>query len=134
MTSREIQLVCETLPLLRELSGPLGQLFYGRLFQRDPELRALFRGDVRVQGKKFTDMLTALAEGMGDLDQHRASLVAMGLRHVGYGVKPEHYERTAEALLWAMAQCLESEFTPEVRSAWRALISEVAVMMLPEVY
>ena len=83
MTRAEIQIIQDTFPLMQEMAGPMTQLFYGRLFQTAPELRSMFRGDIKVQGRKFSEMLTALVEALPTLDQHADTLRAMGQRHVG---------------------------------------------------
>jgi len=42
----------------------------------------------------------------------------LGIRHAAYGVKPEHYDTVAGALLWTLEQGLADAFTPEVKAAW----------------
>ena len=115
--------------MLLEMAGPLSQLFYGRLFQLDPSVRPMFRGDMRAQGRKLMDMLAVLVEGLDHPEQHLPLLRALGQRHAGYGVKPEHYEMVRAALGWAFAQALQLEFTGDVKDAWLALIEEVNTAM-----
>ena len=92
MTSEQKRLVRESYPTIREVAGPLVQRFYGRLFQIAPQVRPMFRNDIGIQARKFSDMLDVLVEGLDSLDQLRPVLRAMGLRHVAYGVVPEHYD------------------------------------------
>lgn len=129
MTSTQKRLIRETFPALREVSGPLVQLFYGRLFQIAPAVRPMFRNDIGIQARKFSDMLEALVEGLDDFDQQRAALRTMGLRHVAYGVTPAHYETLAAAFLWALGHMLYPDFSPEIKGAWAALIEEVSSAM-----
>src|SRR2546421_2148695 len=117
MTARQQQLIRETFPMLLEMAGPLSQLFYGRLFQLDPSVRPMFRGDIRAQGRKLIDMLAVLVEGLGHPEQHLPPLHALGQRHAGYGVRPEHYETVRAAFGWALAQALQLEFRGEVKAA-----------------
>ena len=93
----------------------------------------MFRGDIRAQGRKFTDMLGSLVEGIDHLDSAAQGLREMGQRHAGYGVKPEHYSVVGGAFLWTLSQTLESDFSPEVRQAWTALIEEIATAMQSQV-
>lgn len=130
MTARQQQLIRDTFTSVREMAAPLTQLFYGRLFAVAPSLRPMFRGDVRAQGQKLMDMLTVLMDGTDGLRQHVAVLRALGQRHAGYGVKPEHYPIMREAFGWALAQALEREFTPDVKAAWLALLDEVNSVMI----
>jgi hemoglobin-like flavoprotein len=129
MTSRQKQLIRETFPAIHEVAGPLVQLFYGRLFQIAPSVRSMFRNDIGIQSRKFSDMLEALVDGLDDFDQQRPALRAMGLRHVAYGVTPEHYETLQTAFLWALGNMLYPEFSPETKGAWVALIEEVSATM-----
>jgi len=129
MTSRQKQLIRETFPALREVAGPLVQLFYGRLFQIAPSVRPMFRNDIGIQARKFGDMLETLVEGLDDFDQQRPALRAMGLRHVAYGVVPANYDTLATAFLWALGHMLYPEFSPDVKAAWAALIEDVSSAM-----
>lgn len=130
MTPKQIRLVKETFPTVQSMGAAMARLFYGRLFQRDPSTRAMFHTDIQAQGTKFTQMLTALVDGIDDLPQFETMLRQMGQRHVGYGVKPEHYPMVRDALLWAIGHTLGHEWNDNVKAAWSALIDHVAKIML----
>ena len=129
MTEKQKSLIRETFPAIREVSGPLVQLFYGRLFQIAPAVRPMFRNDIGIQARKFSEMLETLVEGLDDFDQQLPLLRAMGLRHVAYGVRPAHYETVASAFLWTLGHMLYPGFSPEIKGAWAALIEEVSSAM-----
>ena len=129
MTSAEKRLVRDSLPSIAELSGPIAMLFYGRLFQMEPRLRPLFRQDIEVQGRKLMDMLTALTTNLERYDDLIPALKALGQRHAAYGVRPEDYELVTASLIWAFGAALEDEFDPEVKAAWRSVITAVGVTM-----
>jgi len=129
MTARQTRLVRESFPTIRERNETLVLLFYGRLFQLAPSVRSMFSGDLGIQVRKFGDMLTAFVDALDDFDELRPELRAMGQRHVGYGVVPENYDSLAAALLWALGHMLQPDFSPEVKSAWAALIDEVSAAM-----
>jgi len=132
MTPVQVQLVRETFPAVQEVAGAMTRVFYGRVFLKAPETRQLFHGNIEVQGRKFAEMLTALVDSLPNLERYAVPLRAMGRRHVGYGVMPAYYAVVSEALVWALGQTLESEFTPDVKAAWTALVNEVAALMLSE--
>lgn len=50
-------------------------------------------------------------------------------RHAGYGVRDEHYEAVATALIWTLGTGLGDAFTPEVREAWATMYWIVADTM-----
>jgi hemoglobin-like flavoprotein len=104
-------------------------LLYGRLFAREPSLRALFTGEMQVQGKRLMVAIDLLVRHCQQPDDIRPLLRRLGRRHVGYGVQPEDYDAMGEALLWALRQTLGDEFTRESEAAWRAFYRLVAAEM-----
>ena len=93
-------------------------LFYGRLFEIDPSTKVLFKGDMKEQGKKLMNMITAAVNGLNDLDGLVPVVQDLGRRHGGYGVQDKHYGSVASALLWTLEQVLGDAFTTEVKMAW----------------
>ena len=104
-------------------------LFYARLFELDPSLRPLFRGDLEAQGRKLMHMLSVAVRGLDNLDRLVPNVQALGRRHVGYGVTAAHYATVGEALLWTLEQGLGEDFTPSVREAWTAVYTALAEVM-----
>ena len=105
-------------------------VFYQRLFELDPTLRPLFKTDIELQAQKLLEMLAAalsLLERPGEL---ASTLEDLGARHVGYGVKTEHYATVGTALLAMLESVLTKEFTPETRLAWTDLYALIAGNML----
>ena len=129
MTKRQKRIVSETFPLIREMALPVSLLFYGRLFDLDPSLRQLFKIDMKEQSKKLVATLDALVEGIDDWERIVPILREMGQRHVGYGVKEQHYDTVCSALVWAFGQALQPGFDDEVRAAWTAVIRAVNEQM-----
>ena len=56
--------------------------------------------------------------GLDRLDALLPVVRDLGMRHVAYGVRDEHYGTVGMALLWTLEQALRDDFTPEVKSAW----------------
>ncbi len=129
MTPEQKQLIRESFPAIREMAGPVSLLFYGRLFALDPALRPMFRQDIELQGRKLMDMLTAVVDNLDQFEGLAPTLRALGQKHAGYGVRPEHYQTVARALIWALGQALDTQFYPELRSAWLAIIEAVSLSM-----
>jgi hemoglobin-like flavoprotein len=129
MTPEQKQLIRESFPAIREMAGPVSLLFYGRLFALEPALRPMFRQDIELQGRKLMDMLTAVVDNLDQFEGLAPTLRALGQKHAGYGVRPEHYQTVARALIWALGQALDTQFYPELRSAWLAIIEAVSLSM-----
>ena len=80
----------------------------------------------------FTALMQMLAVAVKSLDRLHEILPAvrdMGRRHVGYGVRDEHYDTVAAALLWTLEKALGDGFTPEVKSAWVSVYTVLATAM-----
>lgn len=118
MTPREIQLVRDSFHKIAPIADQAAALFYTRLFELDPALRALFHGDMAAQGRK---LMQSLALCVGSLDRLAAIVPAvreLGRRHATYRVRDEHYETVGAALLWTLEKGLGPDFTAETRAAW----------------
>jgi hemoglobin-like flavoprotein len=129
MTPRQKQIVADTFPVIREIAIPVSLLFYGRLFDLDPSLRALFKIDMTEQSKKLVAMLNSIVESIDDWERIAPVLRELGQRHVTFGVKAEHYDTLCSALVWAFGQALQRGFDDEVRAAWTEVILAVNEQM-----
>jgi hemoglobin-like flavoprotein len=114
---------------VQPIADAAAAMFYSRLFELDPTLRPLFKGDMEEQGRKLMEMLTLAVKGLDRPEALLPALTLLGRRHAGYGVKEHDYETVGEALLWTLEQGLGPSFTPEVREAWTALYGFVADTM-----
>jgi hemoglobin-like flavoprotein len=122
-------LVQESFRLVVPIADTAAELFYARLFELDPSLRMLFRGDMREQGRKLMQMLTVAVRGLDNLEAVAPAVQALGRRHAAYGVQPEHFDTVGAALLWTLAQGLGPAFTTEVRDAWAAVYELLSSVM-----
>jgi len=118
MTPESRRLVRESWERVEPVAGVAAALFYGRLFELDPGLRHLFRGDMAEQGRKLMQTLGAVARGPDRMDFLLPGAGALGRRHAAYGVESGQYDTVAQALLWTLERALADAFTPEVRAAW----------------
>ena len=129
MTPEQAQIIKLTFAQVMRERDKVGLMFYDRLFSIAPEVKPLFRGDIAEQSRKLMDTL-ALAVGMlRDMPTLVITLEGLARRHVGYGVKDEHYDKVGEALLWTLERGLGDAFTAPVRDAWTALYVAVAQIM-----
>ncbi|MCU0481231.1 MAG: globin domain-containing protein [Anaerolineae bacterium] len=103
-----------------------GKLFYDRLFEIDPTLKPLFKGDMDAQAVKLMQMVGTAVSALRKPNLLNDAVSELGRRHVGYGVKAEHYQVVGEALLYAIKTQLKDGFTADVEAAWRTVYSELA--------
>lgn len=118
MSPEEISLVQNSWQTVVPIKETAAELFYGKLFELDPSLRPLFKGDIKEQGRKLMTMISAAVNGLTRLDTLVPVVQNLGRRHASYGVKDEHYGTVATALVWTLEQGLGPAFTPEVKAAW----------------
>lgn len=129
MTTRQVELVQTTWEKCVPIADQAAALFYGKLFELDPELKPLFKTDIKEQGKKLMVMITAAVRGLGDLGKLVPVVQDLGRRHVAYGVKDAHYTTVGIALLWTLEQGLGEAFTPEVKDAWATTYGVLSTTM-----
>ena len=130
MNTREIELVQESFAKVQPIAVGAARLFYQRLFEIDPSLRPMFRGDLEQQGRKLMQIIGVAVGSLRQWDKIRPAVEEMGQRHAHYGVRDEHYATVAAALLWTLEQGLGKEnFTDEVRDAWVAMYVRVSEAM-----
>jgi hemoglobin-like flavoprotein len=105
------------------------QLFYARLFELDPDLELLFKGNLSEQGRKLMQMLGLAVNGLNRMDQLLPVVRSLGTRHVSYGVRDKDYDTVGQALLWTLGKGLGEAFTPDVEAAWSNIYSTLASAM-----
>ena len=129
MTSQQIDLVQTSFAQVRATPDAVAAMFYDKLFELDPSLRPMFRGDLTEQGRKLMQMLSFAVSSLRRLEQIVPAVEDLGRRHAGYGVREQHYATVAAALLWTLEQGLGAGFTPEVKAAWVAMYGIVTSAM-----
>ena len=130
MTPTQIELIRTSWASVEPIADVAATLFYDRLFEQDPAVRRLFRRtDMAAQKKNLMQTLTVVVKGIDRLDALVPAVQALGRRHAGYGVRPEHYDLVGAALLWTLEQGLEDAFTPETAEAWATVYTLLATTM-----
>ncbi|QPF76788.1 hemin receptor [Roseateles sp. DAIF2] len=129
MTPRQVAQVRASFARVEALGEPVASLFYAQLFELDPQLRALFRGDMREQGRRLLQMLAGAVALLDRPEQLLPVLRLLGARHQGYGVQERHYASVGAALIRTLEQGLGPGFTPELRAAWLAVYDLVSRTM-----
>jgi hemoglobin-like flavoprotein len=132
MEPTQIAQVQRSFKKVEPIAEQAAALFYQRLFELDPGLKPLFRGDMQQQGRKLMQMLAVAVNGLNRLDTIAGAVQELGKRHVAYGVKPAHYDTVGSALLWALEQGLGADFSPTVRSAWAEAYTLLSTVMKEE--
>jgi nitric oxide dioxygenase len=134
MTPEQIKLVQDSFAKVAPISEKAAELFYGRLFEIAPQVRAMFPDDMTEQRKKLMATLAIVVQGLNNLDTILPAASALAKRHVSYGAEPAHYPVVGQALLWTLEQGLGPSWTPEVAAAWTGAYTTLSGFMISEAY
>ena len=119
ITSDEKELVLQSFLKLSINIDHTAEVFYQRLFETMPEAERLFAGtDMEEQGRILMRMLDSTVEMLSNPPLLREEMTKLGKRHMGYGVKANHYQPFGEALLWTVETVLDEDYTSEIGAAW----------------
>ena len=129
MTPQQVALIQESWRKVLPISDTAAELFYSRLFALDPSIKAMFKRDMKLQGRKLMAMLNTVVYGLSSFERLAPAVKQLGERHDGYGVQPAHYRTVAEALLWTLKQGLGDAFDEETELAWVAAYGSIAALM-----
>ena len=129
MTPEQVALVQGSWEKVVPIKEKAATLFYGKLFELDPELKPMFKGDMAEQGRKLMLMLNTVVTKLNKLDEIVPAVQSLGKRHVAYGVKDAHYDTVGAALLWTLGAGLGDAFTDDVKAAWTAAYTTLATAM-----
>lgn len=129
MNREQIKLVQESFEKVVPIADAAAALFYGRLFDLDPSLEPLFKGDMVEQGRKLMQMIGVAVKSLDRLEQVLPAVRTLGARHAGYGVRERDYETVGRALIWTLKKGLGDDFTPETEAAWAETYAALAGVM-----
>jgi len=140
----------ETIPALRKSwqsvvdlgLGPVGVLFFKRIFEIAPQALALFSFKdepadklyespiLKAHAIKVMKTVGVAVSMLDDLENLLPVLEGLGKKHVAYGVIPAHYGIVGQALLDTLALGLGDAFTPELKDAWSEIYGVVSSTMI----
>jgi hemoglobin-like flavoprotein len=129
LTDKQIRLVKESFLFIKPMQETAADLFYARLFELDPALRALFKNDMKEQGRKLVFMISTAVSSLHNPDKLIPAVRDLGSRHRGYGVTEQHFETVGNALIWTLSRGMGSQFTPETREAWTKVYTVLSEVM-----
>ncbi|SHN63905.1 globin family protein [Bradyrhizobium erythrophlei] len=134
MTPDQVKLVQQSFSKVVPIADQAAILFYDRLFEIAPQVKAMFPADMTEQRKKLIAMLAAVVNGLGDLPSILPAASALAKRHVAYGAKAAHYPVVGAALLWTLEKGLGEAWTPDVAAAWTTAYGTLSGFMISEAY
>ena len=134
MNQAQVALVQQGFDRASRLGAHVAATFYAELFAIDPTLRAMFKGDMIVQGEKLMKTLRTLVEGLASPEAILPVIRHLAVKHLDYGVEAPHYATVGTALMRTLRHELAAEFTTEAREAWTAAYQFLADTMIAAAY
>ena len=134
MDARQVALVQASFEKAAALGEKVAEIFYAELFAIDPALRRMFKGDMAEQRKKLLTTLAMVVRSLHTPEKIVRPAQNLAVKHVAYGVKPEHYTLVGNALLRTLKKGLGAAYTPEVRDAWVEAFRTLAGIMKEAAY
>lgn len=141
MTPAQLRLLQRSFAQIEPRAEEFGTMFYDRLFTIAPEMKPLFRTDIKAQQSKFMKVIGEVVKlylrAMISLPvTQQASGEAMlpgaywsGKLHAAYGVRMEDFDKMKQALVWSLQNTLEDQLTPDILEAW-SLAYDVVVQAM----
>ena len=134
MTPDQIKLVQQSFSRVAPIADQAAVIFYDRLFEAAPAVKAMFPADMTEQRKKLMSTLAVVVSGLSNLESILPAASALATRHVSYGAKAEHYPVVGGALLWTLEKGLGKDWTPDVAEAWTAAYATLSGYMISQAY
>ncbi len=117
-TSTEIALVESSFRKLSRQADDAAALFFARLFEFAPVLRAVSRTDLPTQRREFIRLLGTIVHRLDCYEVLRDHLRDAAEDHPDFFGREAHHHAIGAAFFWMLEQVLGGEFTPAVYAAW----------------
>lgn len=109
----------------------LTEVFYEHLFRDFPEVKPMFAAvDMASQRQKLLASLHLVVENLRRPEVLVPALENMGLHHLDYRTRQQHYSAVGQTLLKSLAQIAGSGWTDELHNAWAEAYDEVVSILL----
>jgi hemoglobin-like flavoprotein len=134
ITATQKELVQASFTKVEPIADQAAEIFYAKLFEFDPKLRNMFKGDMKDQGKKLMSTLKIAVKSLDNLDALVPVVQNLAAKHIDYGVTVDDYTPVGNALIYTLKTGLGDEFTPELREAWVEVYTTLANVMRQHAY
>lgn len=129
MTPEKVKLVQDSFAKVAPIADKASDIFYDRMFEVAPQLRPMFPADMTRQKEMLMQTLGTAVQSLHEVEKILPVVKDLGVRHVGYGVKNEHYDTVGDCLLYTLEKGLGDDWTDDVKDAWTETYVTVAGVM-----
>jgi len=134
MTTQEIELVRSSWSNILLHREEAGNIFYKTLFGLSPEIRDLFKSDLKTQNQKLMSSITLIVTKLNKLDNIKQEVHFLAKRHLNYQVKTKYFNAFGKAFIAMLATTFEklNEWTPAMETAWMKVYQLISQAMIEE--
>lgn len=130
LTRHEAELIQHSFYRIEPGSIGIAHLFYQTLFERHPDMVALFPVDMTRQKKKIADTLNIVVNGCMFIHKLKHSLEELGRVHKPFYATQKDYDAVIDALIFSLEnQCIE-HWSEETALAWRKVLQYISNIMM----
>ena len=119
MNENTKSIIKATAPVIKEKGEEITTAMYKILFERNPELKELFKDAQPDQYKKLAQAVYAYAANIDNLGALGKGIETISQAHVKTKIKPEHYPLVGGALLSAIEEVLGEAASADIMNAWK---------------
>ncbi|MCR9160126.1 MAG: globin domain-containing protein [Nannocystaceae bacterium] len=125
------QLLQSNLELVVSRDPDLMQIFYTTLFERYPSVQPLFGRNSRdEQAKMLTEAVAMLVSKVDDPQFVETTMLAVGRKHVDYGVEDHMYAWVGECLVATLAQVSGEDWNDALEDGWTATLEAISAIAI----
>jgi len=118
----------------------VGVLLFKHIFELAPEALQLFSFKdeknvyeserLKSHAVKVVTTVGVAVDGLNKLGELVPVLKGLGLKHIGYGIQPAHYEVVGKALIMTLKAGLHTDLTPAHEAAWQKCYKILSTTMI----
>lgn len=113
-----IQLIQSSGAAVKDLGVQVAEHFYDYMFSHFPEVRKMFPGDMTEQRIRLFNSVILIATSIDNLEVLVPYLKDLGIAHIKYDTRPEHYPIVGKSLLNTLKHFLGAAWTREMAESW----------------
>lgn len=130
MTTNQIILVRQTFGALVPKAEFVATTFYNRLFAINPGLKNAFPTDLSDQKRRLMRTLYFAVASLEQMENMQPVIGALARKHIGYGLREEHFGMVTAVLLQTFREHLGSQrFTTQAEIAWTMVFTGIEEAM-----
>tara|TARA_R110001606_G_scaffold399222_2_gene582390 strand:+ start:44647 stop:45837 length:1191 start_codon:yes stop_codon:yes gene_type:complete len=121
LSTKTIEIVKSTIPLLENAGVEVTDYFYKRMFKHNPELKDIFNLANQASGRQQFALFSAVASYAKNIDNLGAlgDLVErVAQKHTSFNIQPVQYQIVGHHLIETLREMAPDDFTDEVATAW----------------